>query len=51
MSGRVGEATGNEAGQGAAKRLEVAVGVVIRRDGRVRPEWSDQGEQSGGEGK
>ena len=35
MSGRVGETTGNEAGQGAAKRLEVAVGVVIRRDGRV----------------
>lgn len=29
------ETAGNGAAQGAAKRLEVAVGVVVRRDGRV----------------
>jgi hypothetical protein len=34
-SGRVDETAGNRAAQGAAKRLEVAVGVVVRRDGRV----------------
>lgn len=35
MSARVDEAAGGAVGQGSAKRLEVAVGVVVNRDGRV----------------